>query len=249
MTIGIGMICQDSIVLASDSQASFNSTHKNSNADKIVEIKFGETSVVIAMSGGLDFFNALCEYIRLRAITTEIKTQRSIPDAVQLAVRDLKTELFNQAIGPQQTGERWDEIFRTNGCELMLGYYFQQKTPCIYRVDFDLGLVIPEPKSFYVHGCAFELADYILASVPVGKMITVQAMATAAYVVEMAKNYDQKCGGRTRIAVVYPKNCIVLGEDETSVFEDAAKQFEKRNQAQWTTSLSSVLPENIDLIY
>ena len=230
MTIGIGMICKESIVLASDSQASYGgpSTHKRTDTQKIVEANFSGTKACISMAGGIQFFNALAEKIELLAPTTEINSRRSVADVVQGAVRALKSELMGQAVGPQQSGERWDAIFRDSGCELMIAYYFEERMPCLYEVDFSLGLVVPVKTQFHVVGCAFELADFILADAPIGQMSTVQAMAVAAYVVEMAKNHDQKCGGRTQMALVYPKNASVLDGGEAGKFEEVARQFEAK---------------------
>lgn len=249
MTIAIGMICKESIVLASDSQASFAGTsHKRTDAEKLVAFDFSGTGAVVMMAGGLMFFDSLCEKIANRAKSTEVKSERTIADAVQAAVRSLKQELVEQAIEDHRKAERWEQMYADYGCELAVAYYFDGK-PCLYHIHFATGLAVPVRKPVFSMGCASDLADFILHESNVDAMPTTQAMAVAAYVVQMAKEHDRDCGGPTQIGLVYPRAASVLDRGETIPFVEVAKQFEEGRRAGWAKSLGTLVPEGFKFIY
>jgi hypothetical protein len=249
MTISIGFLCKDSIVMATDTQVSYmGSTHKACNADKLISLDFPDVTAVVVMAGGLEFFSALRGKLEIKAPVTEIKTIRSIPDAVADAIREVKSDLWKAALKEQRTRERWQRVFADEGCDMLIGFY-HQGAPHLFRAFFVSGLVSPVTADYEMIGSPLVLVDYLLSSIPMFNLKTSDAMALAAYVVQMAKDHDQACGGITRLAIVYPKSSWFLAQDEIEPFVFAASKIESSQRERLLESLTLQLSLNIKKKY
>ena len=249
MTISLGIICRKSIVLATDMQASFPGTsHKNNEADKLHEFDFGGVYAVVVMSGGLDYFDSLVERLEMQAQKTTVKNQRSIPDAVEAAIREVKASLRRNSVPPKK-GKEWSRVFSDNGCQVLVAFCHDGQTLSLYRADFLDGQARAVRSSCAMLGTPQVLVDYILAEARPDEMKTSEGMALATYVVQMAKDHDQFCGGRTRLAIVYPEIPWILAQTEIAPFVKAATDFERSNIGSWSKNLTKFLPKDIDDTY
>jgi len=64
VTIVIGFACKDSIVLASDSQGTYANGFKATDVKKVFEVRFGNESALVGISGYIDPANAFVAKFR-----------------------------------------------------------------------------------------------------------------------------------------------------------------------------------------
>jgi ATP-dependent protease HslVU (ClpYQ) peptidase subunit len=92
MTIIVGLICKNAIVLASDSQTT-TGTSKRCDAEKFAIVKFSNAEVLVAQAGNASSLSRVIEVLRDLAKGQKLTDYRGVADIAQKAMRQLKDEL------------------------------------------------------------------------------------------------------------------------------------------------------------
>ncbi|MGA2444871.1 MAG: hypothetical protein ABSG50_05495 [Opitutaceae bacterium] len=242
VTIGIGMICNNGIVMASDSQVSYAGlTHKRQDAKKLFLIEFGQSTALLNMAGGFDLFSHTLENIQKKAATFSRDSAptdyREIPELIQASIKETRQSAKSQWDGFGYSSEFFDKLFQDYLFEITFGYYFHGQ-PYLYTIDLALGVPVAVHADFVAKGAAFQLADFILAGYSRVTLTRGLAGFMAAYAVEMAKVHDTSCGGRTQIGYLTPdgKGEIEIPEVAEGL-EESAKAYEAKNRKVWVKAL------------
>lgn len=198
MTIAIGMICKNGIVIGADSQFT-DSIGRLYSGDKIATIEFsGIDRVLVAEAGLVTFTNRIVAKMRECALKTQITSDQSVTETAEAAIRDLKTQL-----DPDQ----WDSGSRSGGAQLLVAFFLKGK-PRLYKLDI-FGNGVSEDIGATGHygaiGVGESIADYLLSEIfQVGEHDEA-ALATMIYVIKKVKDrLKGTCGRETRIKFLWP---------------------------------------------
>jgi 20S proteasome alpha/beta subunit len=207
VTIIIGFSCKKCIVLAADSQTTFLSSlgaTRRNNSTKISRIQFENGSVLVAQAGDVTMSTRAMEIMAVLAQGKPINDYRTVADAAQLAIRQLKQELRQQ--NGDCSMEELREIIEAQDLHfsLMIAHYFQKEKPLIFSVDFRVGIACLQNEDFAAIGSGSAIAGYVLGWFDLPNMDVSQAALTALYVIEEVKKVDPYCGGLTRLAIASP---------------------------------------------
>ncbi len=183
VTIIIGIICKDCIVLASDSQTTYSSSVgaiQRLDTTKITPIEFAnDTLALVAQSGETTLSGRAVEIMTDMAKGKSISDYRTVADIAQKAVRQVKEELKEQNLGCGM--EALHEYISKESLhfELMIAHYHDEK-PYIFTIDFALGIAAKKPHYFTAIGCGSGIATYILSWFNIGPTMVFTHAITAA---------------------------------------------------------------------
>lgn len=199
MTLIVGIICADGIVLAADSQTSKGDA-KIPGTNKISEIDFLNGSAIIAEAGSSNLSNSVIDHLRRLAAITKIENEDTVVHTVVAAVRENRQNLTSLTPGNQSPQDWQDYFFREeNYYELMFAYYHGKK-PLLYKINPAWCIATPAVSHFMTSGIAANLANYILTERTRHKMDSEYAAVVSIKTVEDAIDYVDGCGGPARVA-------------------------------------------------
>jgi 20S proteasome alpha/beta subunit len=201
VTIIVGIITADQIILASDSQTTFG-TQKQLNTDKISVVKFERGCALVAESGDAELSQKAVALFKSKA---EEHVMENATDAISLAeqaVKEVRKEQVDLYGAGNFTLEEWQREFRDNKpFELMVAYYFNEK-PFLYTLHISSAIACKVQSHYSTIGCGSNLGGYLLSELSYPKMDNEMAAAIAVYIVESVKKHDAFCGGNTKIALL-----------------------------------------------
>lgn len=204
VSIAIGLVSEDAIILAADSQTTCGN-RKRDDAEKISIIKFADCAVMIAQAGNADRAQRAIEIFAELAVKENLVTRRTAVDLLEKAVLQAKKELRTQQADCSMEELR-DFIWKHDqDFKLLLAHFFDNK-PCFYIIDFFIGVANQERCHYATIGSGADLADYMLREYFKPKTLFATTLATALYVIEEVKKHDSYCSGDTRLAFAAPSN-------------------------------------------
>jgi len=201
VTLIVGIICKEAIVLAADSQTT-KGIAKQPGTHKIHEIEFANGCALVAESGSASLSNAVIQLFQNKAIGVTIENELTIAKTAEASIREIRNSLTS--LHPTCTdGITWQSFFleQINYFELMVAYYFECK-PCLYKLNPVWCIPIPASSYFMTSGIASDLANYILHEQAEPQMDSELASVIAIKVVEDAIEYVEGCGSPTRAALI-----------------------------------------------
>jgi 20S proteasome alpha/beta subunit len=207
VTIIVGIICKERIVLASDSQTSYSpGSSKRTDTDKIALVNFsGNTPVLVAESGNAELSSRAVEEFEKMAKIAQLDDYRKPVEILEESLRALKQNVIhlnNWESGTEVSNEFFKDL--DNNFGLMIAYYYgNPPVPYIYTVNFWPGIAARQ-RGYATLGCGSTVAEFILNRSKVSEMNWAMAMLTAIYTVEEVKKVDAFCGGQTKIAMLDP---------------------------------------------
>ena len=226
VTIAIGLLSNDSIIVAADSQTTCGNT-KKTDAEKVACVDFADCSVMIAQAGNADRAGRAIEiFDEMASHEEKLSTPRSAADLLERAILQSKMELKHNQ-GDCSMEELRDFILRhEQNFQLLLAHYFKN-VPYYYVADFWVGAATREKSHFAAIGTGAELASYLLGEYfkPMTPFNT--AFATALYVIEEVKKHDLYCIGKTRFAFARPDRPPGMMLQE--LIDDICKELAKFN--------------------
>jgi len=192
MSIGVGLVCKDGIVIAADTLYEGKS---RVYARKLwgVHLKKGKDNLTWALAGaGLD------EHIRLvldaiQERTRELRSFRGVKDAIDETTTDFyQKRVWTQ---PDITKDDWPQF---------LIAISQKDRQQLFTVNSSGGLAAVT-ESFANIGAGDAIADYLAQTFFRPEAGIVAAQFLAPYIVKQAKDFGRGCGGKTHLARI-PKD-------------------------------------------
>jgi len=203
VTIIVGLICADGIILASDSQTTYGTT-KRPDVEKISVVEFTNTTALVAESGSAQISGKVVEIMQGKAKGIALTDYRMVAEIAQESLRETRNYLMEINKGCNFSEEKWERFFRDeNPVELMIAHYFGD-TPYIYTVDLFTCIANKAKLHYEAIGCGANLGDYLLSEISHSGMKLKAALTIPLYVVEKVKEHDAYCGGPSKLAVIFP---------------------------------------------
>ncbi len=245
MTIAIGFVCQDGIIIASDSQMSVvGGKFKRYDEPKVFHVPFHiplarqpldesddaahpviPHGIAVAISGSLDGANYFRDILGRRIRSLEVRSGIDVAAAVEESARETRQQIL--AVFPPDSAsqkERDDQLGALN-FESIVAFYFGNR-PFIYTIALWNCLAVKSQRDFETVGCGADIASFVLTEAHVRLMKFGHALALAVFAVEMAKKFDQACGGNFQHRAIiretgfYP---IQISEDSIEKYTLAAQ--------------------------
>jgi 20S proteasome alpha/beta subunit len=195
MSILIGIICPEAIVVAADSHATEKGMGTYSSVAKISVVEFwpGE-EVLVAQAGLWSLTNRIIDTLRKKAVGTRITSAETVTKLLEDSIRESKMPLDK---------EQRDYVTK-NPPALMLAFYIG-KAPCLYTVEvYGHGISVSASNHFATTGIGAYLANYLLGEFAEPKAHSDVAIATSIFVIKKVKENTKFCGGDTKIRRIVP---------------------------------------------
>jgi 20S proteasome alpha/beta subunit len=251
VTIIVGIICKDAIVLASDSQTSYYpSTQKRCDTDKVCAIKFKDgKEFLVAQAGDATLSSRAIEILSNSCADGDFVDYRKPADLAELAIKQIKSEVAT--LNHWTPGDESAVDFAKNSVfSLMLAYFFEER-PLIFAIDSWPGFATQQ-HDYATLGCGSTVAEFILSRSKVSDMKMGMAVMTAIYTVEEVKRVDSFCGGQTKIATIKPhapKAVVAKGQRAldliNSCVESMAKHEEK-SRDEWRAMMDTIADDAME---
>jgi hypothetical protein len=199
VTIIIGIICKDGILIGSDSRTTYPPSTIRDTAKKVrfVEMQ-NQTYVIVAHSGDDDLGTRVADRIETLAkpaILTDWQTVSKIGDK---AISDEIHKLKIPFEGPTFKMEEFQSILREFDSTFMIAHFFDD-IPYIFTADFYPGRFSRRNQNSYSIGCGSPIANFLLDGFDFLNLGVAEAAPVLVYVIEEVKKFDPRCGGPTKI--------------------------------------------------
>jgi len=226
MTIAVGFLCSDGIVMGADTQLTAGGSHKG-YACKLLSHGSVAWSAMTTYAGYPDLFDAFNGRFRDEMEAAEAKWTITAS-----LVRDLVTTIL-QAFAPTDS----------DNTNLLCGISFADGTQSLLKTR---GTLVSEAKDWANVGVAdSSLIRYLLPLLAKdGVRSTQQAALIGAYLIRTAKAYIDGCGGETDIWILRPKGTIEKHSGETPSVE----QHEGMTEHFLSQAIARLLAPDIDAL-
>jgi 20S proteasome alpha/beta subunit len=207
MTIGIGFLCDDGIVLCSDNQITYEDSHKFYQCKLDSYISEG-CQVVFTYAGSPDFMKSFYGKFRdhVQQTSQSVVTARKVQDAIE-------TVLY---------------LFDTpdaQGTSIIAGVVVPDSEMKLFRTN---GRIVGEVSNYDYVGIGDSSLLRYLRPIIAGTTIKSvhQALSVGVYLVYAAKRYIDGCGGDTDAMVLRPTGTIETRSSSTSNIEQSLGMIE-----------------------
>lgn len=238
VTIIIGIICKNGIIVASDSQTSWGNS-KRTDTDKIHSCRFKNSKGIIANSGhaaisykAVDIAKSICE-------SQELVESRQFAENAQKAAEKVRADLMEPYRSFGSKPEDFEKLFNDHNYSLLMANYFDGK-PYIYTLDFPPGISTKQ-KNYTAIGCGSNLGMFLLSWFDFSQMDTADAAITAAFIIGEVKKADAFCGGPTQIAWLNEKNVMKrFNREQIDIFEQEIESGTSQYKKDWAKSIEVI---------
>lgn len=210
VTLIIGIICKDGIVVASDSQTTWE-TGKTWNANKMTELKGVYPQALVAESGSEVSSSRIVSHLVQIAEDRNVFKEVGMDGMAARAVKQVRDELRQQQFNC--TSEEMQSFIQREGldCRIMIAHYGDR--PRIDTISLTLGIANKANHFFHCVGSGADLAAYLLTDWCAPDMDYGTALLIATCVVEIVKRHDPYCGGPVKLGVLRMPKPAVLRVD------------------------------------
>lgn len=230
MTIGIGLLCDKAIVLASDSQTELESNRKRFDLPKITLLHSAAPLLCGIIQAGRTRFATACVESIQRAFELERpKTAIDVRAIVTVAAKQMRQHVAS--LSPGVPFAHLDAHF-----ELIVGVYDGNYS--MFSIESTACLCAPENTGRFYIGTGDLLADYILDGVAVQRLHVFEAVCAALYAVEVIGGKTKECGGPTRVAMVREGEAVFFKDDQIARAAKTALTFQEESQKKWAVEIT-----------
>lgn len=203
MTLLTGIICEDGIVIAADSQQTDGEWKRQVN--KITVLEFPNACALIAEAGSAIWSGAAVDRLQRKAEKLKIVDEETISNLVVETVRWANADM-RKAFCSTADEDNWREfILRPEqNFEWLIAYYWNEK-PYLFRIGLSVAGV-NKPSNFHRHfqtaGIGRELAEYLLREYASPNMECEFGATIAIYVTEKVNETSLYCSGHSRLGLL-----------------------------------------------
>jgi 20S proteasome alpha/beta subunit len=188
MTIIIGIICKDGILIGSDSRTTNPDHTIRDNAKKVrfVEMKY-KTYAMVAHSGDDDLGTRVADRIETLAKPATLTDWQTLSDIGNEAISQEIKQLKIPFEGSEFKMEEFQNILRGFDSTFMIAHFFNE-APYIFTADFYPGRFSRRNQNTYSIGCGSPIANFLLDGFDFSNLEMGKAAAVLVYVIEEVKN-------------------------------------------------------------
>lgn len=251
MTAIIGFATEEFLIIASDSQVSYQGeAFKRPGQQKIVDVHFPDSFALVALAGDVGVGQLFLEHFEGLAVAGPDTSPRGIANLAESSLKHVRDKLLNNYFHETLGTDASRDYFATIPAEFLLGYYYQRE-PHIYRLELRSATAIRCFHPFEAIGSGANIASMILSAHDVKKLRSDHIFGLAAYVIEMCKRHDPYCGGRIQIGVLGNASPLVppffFPEKVRKTFEEAANAVEQVMSAKLVEEIAAKYHELAEL--
>src|SRR6266540_918011 len=204
VTLIVGIVCPDGIVVASDSQTTWGSG-KSWTAQKMTEMIYAYGRTLVAESGAVLTSAAVVGKLSEMANDKKLFGEHSLSELAESAVRKVRDKLRSQNF--DCSSEELQQFIEANelDAELMIAQYVGIAAQ-IDTIKLSIGLSHRAKSFFETVGSGSDLANYLLTDLCDPKMNSREASVIAVHTVETVKRHNPYCGGPTKLGILQPPN-------------------------------------------
>ena len=217
MSILIGIICPEAIVLSADSHVTEARQGTFNSVNKISIVKFWPNDEVLVAQAGLwPLTNRIVEKMREKAKGTRITSAGTVTQIAEDSIRESKKPL----------DEEQADYVNENPPALILAFYIGKK-PHLYTVKvYGHGITSCPSDHYAAAGIGEYLANYLLKEYAVPNSHSDLAVATTIFVTKKVKENTKYCGGDTTVRRIVPHYFMVdLDKQYIGHSEQIGKDF------------------------
>jgi 20S proteasome alpha/beta subunit len=198
----VGIICKDGIVLAADSQTT-KGVAKQLGTNKISVAEFGNGHALMAESGSADLSNTAIEIFQRKAKGVKMEDESTVAKIAEESVREVVKGITAHLNPNSPDSERQSFLFEeVNYFELMVAYYFEGR-PRLYKLNPAWCIPVPASSYFMTSGIAGDLVNYILLKHTKPGMDSKFAAVIAVKTILDAIDNIEGCGEPARVASIH----------------------------------------------
>ena len=205
MTIIVGLVCRNSIVLANDSQQSRGDSKEMTKFKiRAVEFKGGVDKILVAQAGTAETSTAIINNMAKLASSQPMGDEDHVRALVRQAIIQERQRLRRHHLDCSM--EELSKIIFAQGlnCTLMTAFYVSDHA-FLDTYDFDSGLEREREGWFRCIGIGETLANYILREVSEPDMDDRLGRAIAVHVTDKVIQNVRDCFEPIRVATIAPK--------------------------------------------
>lgn len=210
MTQIVGIVCKETIVIASESQFTIGTDWKQFEKQKTDSFIFKDRNEgIVAFAGAVKPALRVIDLMKSIASQNMSDNEMSGVNVAKEAIIKYRQEAtdFYQKSSNMSVDEQ-DKIFGVNDryFQLLIGHAFgirrQDRIPCLYSIDVSDGQ--PERINDYVvNGSGVQLATFMLKQFDYKEMEWAGAISLAIDAVDRIKESDLYCGGQIRVGMLH----------------------------------------------
>ena len=262
MTIIVGIICNDGLVIACDSQASSMKgvPVKRTEYTKIYDIPMGGDGCALLSGAGTGaFITRASELLTDKCKNTVCRTPREFADICE----DVVTEIFkryvidkSKALGMTKAriskemdgSTQWQEgEVEPPGIVIISGIQCgNPKSPdwCLYTIHSNG--VAEKSEKYDAIGSGSAIAEYLLARLCSEESSYEQSIQVAVYIIEEVKKIDPFCGGPTQVVSLSKNGVKRLAPREVKGIADLVMEQDENLASFWRSLIleTKVIPNN-----
>jgi 20S proteasome alpha/beta subunit len=211
VTVIIGIICDDAVVMASDTQTTIG-TLKRSNTNKLQPVRFKNGHALIGEAGHAHLSGNAVQHMQLLGPLAEIVDEQTVQKTAEDAMQRTRETLRRQNF--MCSGDDLNAMLRGPGqdCHWLVSHFYKGQ-PQMFKLHLSTATSFPVKGRFACVGTGSELSSYLLERLLWPTITPVEAATIAAYVIEQTKNHIEGCGGKTNIAVITEEDVLQYGEE------------------------------------
>jgi len=200
MTLLIGIICTDGIVVASDSQTTDEWGQKRDDSQKVSVLELADgTSGLIALAGEAGFSAQAVERMERNATMKRFTDYRAIPD---LAVQSLAEMRQFQARSFRLGSRELNRLFSENRFWILSASYWKTK-PYLFVFSSETQSATWQRNKLYASvGNSSATADYVLRKFDFQQMDALTGTLAAIFAINEVIGVDSTCGPPIRVGIV-----------------------------------------------
>ena len=250
MTIIAGLIAEDSIILASDSQTTYG-VPKDLQAKKVHIVSFKNADVLVGISGSAELANCVIERFQGKAENVEITDQFTVQELIQSCVRyvmdDIRAAQGRAYFEPRALNDYIQEKWKF---EIVVGHYVWKK-PIFHIINSDLCAANKQTSDWAASGVGADVGGFLLREYSNPKMAYFGAVTTAIYIVDKVTKYVAGCGGLTQVGALkmsadcQPRAHLVRPEDIAEIVSQLP-EVDKETRDKYVSQVQTLLENFVE---
>jgi 20S proteasome alpha/beta subunit len=256
MTLILGVICNDGIVMACDSQATTGDS-KFTDATKLHPIQFGKITVLVAEAGRRSYTARYIRILKAIARGSNPEKEQDIADIIQSAMNEFYQSL-RRIHGYNSDALAKFLIKQGIDCVLLFGFQIGWKSSLV-TMDIHDPICRFADSHFQAHGTGALLGEYLLKEYTNSQLSRQLVLAMAVQIAGVAKQNDIFCGGNTVVGIIQSPHITDERQSQTRLhfipqknveeYSRMMEAVEKKTREFRTNLIQSVFKQNEDKIW
>lgn len=244
MTIIVGIVCKDGLVVTADSQAESwrGVAVKRLDYHKITVFpQTGDLYVIVSGAGIGTFISKATDKLKTKYESTKISTAEKLSDEAEEVMTDMQKRYVVEKMDKLGIGgvlhdhkrlRKTQADFEMPNFILMVGCITKEgENPTIYTIGRDG--VSERAEKFASTGSGSAYAEYLLTKMYRDDIMVEQAKKLGVLIIEEVKRIDPGCGGPTQVVVLTKKGIIKLNPEQIKEIAEEVFQIDGCASKTW----------------